>query len=116
MPAKKSLLTWALVSVILLACTYIETAIVSYPSLGSIQAELDHKLGVQKYFFYGYVDSDISDLMTEKLRQKNIKAVFRGCEIGGTNYDYEMAYNKTVRRHLSVNDLKYLRRKKEADL
>jgi hypothetical protein len=105
-----------LVSVVMLACTSIETTLVFYPSLGRLQAEFDHRLGEKKYYFYGYIDLDKSDLMSEKLRQKNVKAIFRGCEIGGPDYYYEMAYNETVSRYLSVDDLRFVRRRKEIDL
>ena len=116
MSTRNFLIAGVLVSVVVLACTYIETTLVFYPSLGRLQAEFDHRLGIKKYYFYGYVDSDISDLMTQKLRQKNVKAIFRGCEIGGADYYYEMAYNESVSRFLSVEDLKFARHRKETDL
>ncbi len=113
---KKYFLVFALVSVAILLYTYMETTLVFYSGLGRLQAEFDHRLDVKKYYFYGYIDSDKSDLMTEKLRQKNVKAIFRGCEIGGADYHYEMAYNETVSRYLSVDDLRFVRRRKEIDL
>ncbi len=89
-----------LVTIVLTAYPYTGTAFFSYAYLGGIKASIDYKLGLQKYYFYGYIQSEASSLMTEKLRQKNIEAVFRGCEVGGPEYHYEMTYNRTIRQYL----------------
>jgi len=94
------LISFALVAIVLAAYPHTGTAFFSYANLGGIKANIDYQLGLQKYYLYGYIDSDVSSLMVRKLRAKDIEAVFRGCEIGGPAYGYEMTYNRVVRQYL----------------
>ena len=97
---KKSVLVPVFILIAIAAYCHTEIAPTSYPSLGQIQAEFDKRLGRQKYYLHGYIESEASRLITKKLQQKNIEPVFRGCEVGGPGYQYEMTYNRAVRQYL----------------
>jgi hypothetical protein len=103
---KRFLTCLTLIAAALPAYPYISDTLISFADLGAIKANIDHKLGLQKYYFYGYTESEVSSLMIKKLRTKNIEAVFRGCEIGGPGYSFEMTYNRTVRQYLPDDYLK----------
>jgi hypothetical protein len=85
---------------ILIALLIASGAFFSYSHVGWLIATYDYKFGTPKYYFYGLYEVKKSKFLKEKLKEKNINAVFGGCLVGGFIYEHKMIYNKVIESHL----------------
>jgi hypothetical protein len=84
-------------------------AFFSYSHAGWLVATYDYKFGTPQYYFYGLYEVEKSKFFKEKLKEKNINAVFEGCLVGGFVYEHKMIYNKVIESHLPSNFFENLR-------
>ncbi len=85
----------------ILATIFLLTAVFyAYPYFGWVKAKYDYKFGEPKYYFYGSIMYDSAEFISQKLKEKNIKAVFLGCLTGGPSYEYNKYYNKVIDENL----------------
>ena len=94
---------------IMIAMLIASGAFFSYSHAGWLVATYDYKFGTPQYYFYGLYEVEKSKFFKEKLKEKNINAVFEGCLVGGFVYEHKMIYNKVIESHLPSNFFENLR-------